>query len=147
MRHSTLAAAALLLLGGTASAQRTVVTAPNMNVTATLSPAIKVGDMLYVSGQLGSKPGVREPMDSTIEGQTRQAFENIKTLVEAAGVTMSNVVKCTVFLVKLEDFRGMNSVYSTVFPKDPPARSTVVVAALVSPQAKLEAECIASLAK
>jgi len=147
MRHSTLAALALVALAGTASAQRSVVTAPSMNVTATLSPAIRVGDMLYVSGQLGSKPGVREPMDSTIEGQTKQVLENIKTLVEAAGGTMANVAKCTVFLVKLEDFRGMNSVYSTYFPKDPPARSTIVVAALVSQPAKLEVECIASLAK
>jgi 2-iminobutanoate/2-iminopropanoate deaminase len=147
MRHSTLAALALVALASSASAQRTTVTAPGMNVTATLSPAIKVGDMLYLSGQLASKPGTREPMDSTIEGQTKQALENIKTLVEAAGGTMNNVAKCTVFLVKLEDFRGMNSAYSSFWPKDPPARSTVVVAALVSPAAKLEVECIASLAK
>jgi reactive intermediate/imine deaminase len=116
-----------------------------MNVTAMLSPGIRMGDVIYTSGQLGTKRG--SPMDSTIEGQTRQALENVKAVVEAGGSTMANVVKCTVFLVNLQDFQGMNSVYSTFFPKEPPARSTVVVAALVSPAAKLEVECIAGIPK
>jgi enamine deaminase RidA (YjgF/YER057c/UK114 family) len=58
---------------------------------------------------------------------------------------MENVAKCTVFLVNLADFQGMNASYREYWPKEPPARSTVVVAALVSPGAKLELECIASL--
>ena len=60
---------------------------------------------------------------------------------------MEHVVKCTVFLVDLKDFAGMNSAYSAMFPKEPPARSTVVVAALVSAGAKVEIECIAAVAK
>jgi len=116
-----------------------------MSISATLSPGIKVGDLLFTSGQLGNKPGTREPMDSTIQGQTKQVLENIKAIVEAGGSTMANVLKCTVFLTDLKDFQGMNSVYREFWPKDPPGRSTVVVAALVSAGAKLEIECIAAI--
>ena len=146
MRPIAFSACALLItLSAPAHAQRTTVVPMGMSVTATLSPGIKLGDVIYTSGQLGTKSG--SPPDSTIEGQTRQALENVKAVVEAGGSTMANVVKCTVFLVNLADFRGMNSVYSTFFPKDPPARSTVVVAALVSASAKLEVECIAGIPK
>jgi reactive intermediate/imine deaminase len=91
-------------------------------------------------------PGMRM-LDSTIQEQTRTALENVKAVVETGGSTMANVVKCTVFLVDVKDFQGMNSVYSTFWPKDPPARSTVVVAALVRADAKLEVECIAAIPK
>jgi 2-iminobutanoate/2-iminopropanoate deaminase len=109
---------------------------PNPN----LSGGIKVGDMLFASGQLGSP-------DSTIEVQTRQALEKTKAVLEAGGTSMENVVKCTVFLVKQSDFQAMNGVYRTFFPKDPPARSTVVVAALVSNSALVEIECMAAIPK
>ena len=145
MRITTLAVAATLAVPATSFAQRTQIVPQDMTATATLSPGIRVGDIIYASGQLGSKRGT--PMDSTIEGQTRQALDNIKAVVEAGGSTMPNVVKCTVFLTNLADFRGMNSVYSTFFPKEPPARSTVVVAALVSAAAKVEIECIAAVVK
>jgi 2-iminobutanoate/2-iminopropanoate deaminase len=147
MRLTTLVSASIaaIVTASTAQAQaRTVVTAPGMSVSATLSPAIRVGDILYTSGQL---PGVRgQPADTTIEGQTRQTLEKIKTIVEAAGGTMANVAKCTVFLVDVKDFGGMNTAYREFWPKDPPARSTVI-AGLVVANAKLEIECIASLAK
>ena len=126
---------------------RSTVAPQGMSVTATLSPGFRIGDMVYVSGQLPSKPGSREPLDSTIQGQTRQALENVKAVVEASGTTMASVVKCTVFLTDVKDFAGMNSVYSTYWPKDPPARSTVAVAALVRPDAKIEVECIAAIPK
>jgi 2-iminobutanoate/2-iminopropanoate deaminase len=126
---------------------RTTVVPPGMSVSATLSPGIRIGDMVYVSGQLPTKPGTREPLDSTIQGQTRQALENVKAVVEAAGTSMANVVKCTVFLTDVKDFGGMNSVYSTYWPKEPPARSTVAVAALVRADAKIEVECIAAIPK
>src|SRR4051812_46858776 len=87
---------------------RIPVTPSGMAISATLSPGIRIGDMVYVSGQLPSKPGTREPLDSTIQGQTKQALENVKAVVEAAGTTMANVVKCTVFLVDVKDFAGMN---------------------------------------
>jgi len=124
------------------AAAKQVVTVPGTNPSSTLSQGIRVGDMLYASGQLGMRRGAP---DSTIEGQTRQALENTKAVLEAGGTSMANVVKCTVFLVNAADFQAMNRVYREYFPKDPPARSTVVVAALVSASAKVEIECMAAI--
>lgn len=119
-----------------------IVTPPGANPSGMFSAGVRVGDVLYVSGQLGLR---RDAPDSTIEGQARQALENTKRIVEAAGSSMPNVAKCTVFLVNVADFAGMNRVYREFFPTEPPARSTVVVAALVVPSAKVEIECIAAM--
>lgn len=127
-----------------ASAAKQIVTVPGSNPSSTLSQGIRVGDMLYASGQLGMR---RDAPDSTIEGQTRQALENTRTILEAGGTSMANVVKCTVFLINAADFQPMNRVYREFFPKDPPARSTVVVAALVVANAKVEIECMAAMPK
>jgi len=127
-----------------AAAAKQVITVPGTNPSANLSAGIRVGDMLYASGQLGMR---RDAPDTTIEGQTRQALENTKGVLEAGGTSMANVVKCTVFLVNAADFQPMNRVYREFFPKDPPARSTVVVAALVSAGAKVEIECMAAMPK
>jgi reactive intermediate/imine deaminase len=123
-------------------AQKQSVIPQGMAASATLTPGIRNGNTLYVSGQLGVS---RDAPDSTIEGQTKKSLENIQKVVEAAGAHMSDVTKCTVFIVNLKDFGGMNSAYSQMFSKEPPARSTVVVAALVSPAAKIEIECIAAI--
>jgi 2-iminobutanoate/2-iminopropanoate deaminase len=96
--------------------------------------------MVYASGQLGTS---RSAPDSTIQGQTKLALENTKRVLEMAGTTMENAVKCTVFLIEVADFRGMNEAYAAFWPKSPPARSTVVVKALVVPGALVEIECIA----
>lgn len=111
--------------------------------TATLSPAVKVGNLVFASGQLPARG------DSTIEAQTTSALNNVKAALEAAGTSINNAVKCTVFLIDVKDFQGMNSSYSKFWSAEnpPPARSTVVVAALVSPGAKLEVECIAAMPK
>jgi len=114
------------------------------NSTATLSPAIRAGDLVFTSGQLGLS---RTVPDSTVQGQTKLALDNVKGVLESAGTNMANVVMCTVFLVDVKDFSGMNQAYSAAFPKDPPARSTVVVAALVSAAAKVEVECVAVMPK
>ena len=108
--------------------------------TATLSNLIKTGGLVYASGQLPAAG------DSTIEAQTTSALNKIKALFEAAGSSMNQAVKCTVFLIDVKDFQGMNSSYSKFWSPEnpPPVRSTVVVAALVSPGAKLEIECIAA---
>jgi 2-iminobutanoate/2-iminopropanoate deaminase len=132
-----------LFLASTAGAQsRTVVTTTGNS--ATLSGAIRVGDMLYISGQL---PSLRPPADTSIQGQTKSALEKVKAIVDSAGTKMENVVKCTVFLVSQSDFTGMNQAYREFWPKEPPTRSTVVVAALVSAGAKLEIECMATYVK
>ena len=109
-----------------------------------LSSAIRVGDMVYASGQLGMS---RQNPDTTIQGQTRLALENTKRALEAAGTTLANAVKCTVFLTRAGDFQAMNQVYREFFPQNPPARSTVVVAALVVPNALVEIECQAAMPK
>jgi 2-iminobutanoate/2-iminopropanoate deaminase len=127
-----------------ATAARQVVTLPGANPSPNLSAGIRVGDMLYASGQLGLR---RDAPDSTVEGQARQALENTKAVLEAGGTTMANVVKCTVFLTRASDFQGLNRVYREYFPKDPPARSTVIVAALVAPAAVVEIECMAAMPK
>jgi 2-iminobutanoate/2-iminopropanoate deaminase len=109
-----------------------------------LSSAIRVGDMVYASGQLGMS---RQNPDTTIQGQTRLALESTKRVLESAGTTLGNAVKCTVFLTRVTDFQGMNQVYREFFPANPPARSTVVVAALVVPNAIVEIECQAAMPK
>jgi 2-iminobutanoate/2-iminopropanoate deaminase len=144
-RLLTRAALLTLALSATAVAQgKQVIIPEGQRAGGVLSPAIRVGDIVYASGQLGLS---RQAPDSTIEGQTRLTLENTKRVLEAAGTTMDNVVKCTVFLTRASDFGGMNQVYREFFPKDPPARSTVVVAALVVPAAIVEIECMAVMPK
>lgn len=109
-----------------------------------LSPAVRVGDIVYLSGVLGTKPGGGGLADGGIEGQTRQALENVKASLALAGGTMEDVAKCTVFLTDVKDFAAMNQVYREFFPTDPPARSTVAVAGLVVPNAVIEIECLAA---
>ena len=71
----------------------------------------------------------------------------MNAVLEAAGTSAANVVKCTVFLVDVKDFAGMNQAYTQFFTKEPPARSTVAVAALMRADAKVEIECIATIPK
>jgi reactive intermediate/imine deaminase len=113
---------------------------PIGNPSATLTPAIRVGHMVYASGQLGMRRGAE---DQSIGAQTRAALENTKRVLEQAGTTIENAVRCTVFLVEAADFQGMNAAYREFWPTNPPARSTVVVKALVVPGALVEIECMA----
>jgi len=107
------------------------------------SAGIKVGQFIYTAGQLGLDP-VSNNLAEGIEAQTRQALNNLSAILEAAGGSMANVVKTTVFLQNLNDFGAMNAVYATFFGEKPPARSTVEVAAL--PKAGLvEIEAVAIL--
>lgn len=93
------------------------------------SQAIKTDNMLYVSGQIGLN--AEGKLDSTsIETECKQVMENIKAVVEASGLKMSNVVKSTIYTTDLKKFSQINEVYKTYFPNDPPARETVQVVAL-----------------
>lgn len=94
------------------------------------SQAIKMGDFLYLSGQIPVNPQSGQIEAPDIEGQTRQCLENIKAIIEATGGTMGHIVKTTVFLTSLLDFDLMNEVYAGYFNFRPPARSTVEVSAL-----------------
>jgi reactive intermediate/imine deaminase len=101
-----------------------------------LSNAVKVGNTLYLSGQLGTSG------ERGIQPETRASMERIKSLLEANGATMDDVVKCTVFLADFAEWGAMNEVYQTYFPKHRPARSAVAVNGM-SGNARVEVECIA----
>lgn len=111
-----------------------------------LSAAVKAGDLLYLSGQLGTVPGGRGLAPGGIKAEAQAALENVKRVAEAAGSSMERIVKCTVFLADIAEFGQMNEVYRTFFTADPPARSTVAVAGLVL-NARIEVECIALAGK
>ena len=109
------------------------------------SPAVRIGNLLFVSGHTGSDP-VTRAFAPDIDAQTRQAFANLRALVEAAGGTMADVAKVNVFMTDMaSDFDGMNAVFREVFPHEPPARSTVGVAHLARPGLKVEIEVVAVL--
>jgi 2-iminobutanoate/2-iminopropanoate deaminase len=94
------------------------------------SLAVRAGDFLFVSGQIGMEPETGKLADGGIEKQTEQALENISTILEAAGLHIGAVVKATVFLQHMGDFASMNGVYGSYFEKDPPARAAFEVARL-----------------
>ena len=110
---------------------------------APYSQAIKTGGFVFVSGQLGLKPGDTQ-IEGTIQDQTAQIFKNLQAILETAGSSLDRIVKTTVFLVNLGDFQGMNEVYAKHVGEDRPARSTIGVAALPS-GALVEIEAIASV--
>ena len=101
-----------------------------------LSGAVRVGRTLYLSGQLGLGG------ERGITPETRAAMENIKTLLEANGATMDDVVKCTVFLADFAEWGAMNDVYLSYFEKHRPARSAIAVNGMAA-NARVEIECIA----
>ena len=99
---------------------------------APYSQAIRVGDLVFVSGQLALGPGDKEIQAGTIQEQTEQVLTNLGAILEAAGSSLERLVRTTVFLASLADFQGMNEVYARRVGDRPPARSTVEVAALPS---------------
>jgi 2-iminobutanoate/2-iminopropanoate deaminase len=129
-----------------AQGAKQVINAPSAR-PGVLSTAVRVGDVVFLSGTLGTKPGGGGLADGGIEGQTRQALENVKSAVTLAGGSMADIAKCTVFLTDVANFQAMNGVYREFFPKDPPARTTVAVAGLDLPGALLEIECMAAIKK
>ena len=94
------------------------------------SQAIQHGNLLFVSGTLGMDPKTGEFAGAGIEAQAVQVLENLKAIVGAAGMTLENVLKSTVFLRDMNDFAAFNTVYARYFPIAPPARETVQVARL-----------------
>ena len=94
------------------------------------SQAVQFGNLLFVSGQIALVPQTGEIVDGDIEAQTRQVLENIKTIIEAAGMSLQNVLKCSCFLNSMQDFVRFNEVYDSYFADSLPARETVEVAKL-----------------
>lgn len=108
------------------------------------SQAVKAGDFIYVSGQIPIDPSTGEFAGNDIKTQTKQSLENIKAILESAGVTLENVVKTNVFLSDMNNFTPMNEVYGTYFKTECPARAAVEVARLPK-DAMVEIEAIAYL--
>jgi 2-iminobutanoate/2-iminopropanoate deaminase len=108
------------------------------------SSAMIVGNLVYVSGQSGRDP-VTDRVSEDIEVQTEQVLANIRTILEAAGSSLSKVVRCGVFLVDMGDFKRMNAVYERMFDGHKPARTTVAVSELPGPGLKVEIDAIATL--
>lgn len=134
---------ALLLAGCARAPARDVIIPAGATRLAPYSPAVRVGDLVFLSGVVGTKWGTRELAPGGIAAETRQALENVRTVLAAAGLGPRDVVKCTVFLADIRDFEAMNAVYGEFFPTDPPARSAIGVAALPL-GARVEIECIAA---
>jgi len=108
------------------------------------SQAICTDHVVYTAGQIGLDPATMEIVEGGVEAQTRQVLTNLKQVLEAADSGLNYIVKTTVFLQSMDDFAAMNGVYAEFFPENPPARSTVAVAALPK-GALVEIECIAML--
>ncbi len=106
------------------------------------SQAIKANGMVFASGQIAINPTTGEMVEGGIEEQTRQVFSNIKSLLEAAGTSMDNVVKTTVLLADIADFTTVNGIYAQYFTEPYPARSAFAVKALPK-GALIEVEVIA----
>lgn len=108
------------------------------------SPVVRVGDMLYLSGQIGSDSAGRV-VPGGIEAETRQALNNIRDIVTRSGSSMDRVVKCTVMMADMKEWPAMNEVYATYFPGHKPARSALGATGLAL-NARVEIECWAVVA-
>ena len=111
------------------------------NLDLPFSSAVRVDDLLFLSGAIGNVPGTMELAEGGIQGETRQTLENIKGTLENFGSSMDRVVKCTVFLADMGEWGAMNEVYKTFFV-NPPARSALGASGLAL-DARVEIECIA----
>lgn len=113
-------------------------------VNLPFSDAVRAGDLLFLSGNIGVVPGTLELAPGGIRGETRQTMENIKATLEKYGSSLGEVVKCTVFLADISDWSAMNEVYIEYFPVKPPARSALGANGLAL-GARTEIECIATV--
>ncbi len=136
---------ALLLLAMTACAspRRTIASDGAPKAIGPYSQAVEAGGFVFLSGQIALDPVTGKVVEGDIKAQTERVLKNLQAVLEAAGLTMADVAKVTVYLTDLGDFAAMNEVYATFFTKDPPARATVQVAAL--PKAvRIEIDAIAA---
>jgi len=124
---------------------RQVISAPDApKAMGAYSPAIKAGNLLFVSGQIPIDPASGALIDGDITAQTEQVMKNLGALLRAAGVGFEHVVRTTVFLADMSEFAAMNEVYSRHVAAPPPARATVQVARLPR-DVKIEVDAIAVL--
>lgn len=123
---------------------REIVSTPNApGAIGPYSQGVKIGDLVFTSGQIPLDPSTGVMKTSIVE-QTKQSLENCKAILEAAGSSLEKVIKTTVFLIDINDFSKMNEVYATYFPLNPPARSAIQVSKLPK-DAQIEIEMIATI--
>lgn len=104
--------------------------------------AVKTGNLLFCSGQTGINPATNKVDATSVEGQTKQVMENLKSVLASQGLTVQNIVKCNVYLSDMAHFQALNKVYGEMLEGHTPARTTVAVSGLPL-NALVEIECIA----
>ena len=119
---------------------------PSSPATLPFSEAVRDGNLLFVSGQIGNRPGTLELVSGGMRAEAAQALENVQAIVERHGSSMSQVVKCTVFLADMKEWGEFNEVYRKVFPAKLPARSALGANGLAL-GARVEVECIAHVSE
>lgn len=137
-----LAACATTACASAPAAERTVIAPAGATTVAPYSPAIRSGGFVFLSGQIGLAPGSRELVSGGVAAETRQALENVRTILAAANLTPADVVRCVVYLADIRDYGAMNEVYGRFFEREPPARSAIGVGGLPL-GARVEIECTA----
>jgi reactive intermediate/imine deaminase len=125
--------------------RESIQTAAAPKAIGTYSQAVRVGDIVYISGQIPLDPASGQLISGDIDAEIRRVFENLKAIAQAAGGSLADVVKVTVFLTDMANFPRLNEIMSTYFSEPYPARAAIGVAALPR-GARVEVECILSLA-
>ena len=122
--------------------QRTPIIPQGVSPNPALSPGIRAGGFLFISGNVANDSSGNLVGAGDCEAQTRQVMANIRAIATAAGATMQDVVKITCFLTDVANYAAYGRVRSETFPNDPPASSTVIVAGLVRPEYLVEVEAV-----
>ncbi len=136
--------AKITVLGMSLALAAPVAQAEDAQAKLPFSKAVRVGDMLYLSGELGAKPGTMELVPGGIGPETRQTMDNIKATLEANGSDLDHVVKCLVMMADIKEWAAMNEVYRTYFTDRFPARSAMGASGLAL-GARVEIECMATV--
>ena len=122
--------------------QRTISSERAPKAIGPYSQAVVAGDLIFTSGQIPLDPNSQQLVEGDIRAQTERVMENLAAVLQAAGASFENVVKASIFVADLGDFAAVNEIYGKRFPRSPPARSTVQVAALPK-WARVEIELVA----
>ena len=120
---------------------KTIIASDRLPVFGPYSAAVEAGDFIFISGQIALDPKTGEVI-TDIQSATRQVLTNMQTILEEAGLNLTNIVKTTIYLKNITDFAAVNEIYAGFFPQEPPARSTIEVSSLPK-GAPIEIEAIA----
>jgi len=108
---------------------KTIIASDRLPVFGPYSAAVEAGDFIFISGQIALDPKTGEVI-TDIQSATRQVLTNMQTILEEAGLNLTNIVKTTIYLKNINDFAAVNEIYAGFFPQEPPARSTMEVSSL-----------------